>query len=112
MVVHTCNRCEKKFPKLWKLRRHLERQYQCHQKNIPIVNQPAPEPQVVIPTPIPEPEPQIITPTLVPETEFQKEVPVLGRDYITEEEAKNWVNPNTRRPKEHYKTWGKRLVQK
>ena len=54
----------------------------------------------------------MVTPTPVPETESQRGTPVLGRDYITEEEAKNWVSPNARKPGEHYKTWGKRLVQK
>ena len=29
MVKHTCTRCGKSFPKLWKLRQHNERQYKC-----------------------------------------------------------------------------------
>ncbi|CAB4399429.1 unnamed protein product [Rhizophagus irregularis] len=67
---------------------------------------------MVNPTPVPELEPQMITPTPVLETESQRGAPVLGRDYITEKEAKNWVNPNARRPKEHFRAWGKRLVQR
>ncbi|GBB92879.1 hypothetical protein RclHR1_20710003 [Rhizophagus clarus] len=47
-----------------------------------------------------------------PQVKDQEGVPVLGYDYITEEEAKNWVNPNARKPGKHYKIWGKRLVQK
>ena len=43
MVVHTCDRCGKNFPKLWKLRRHRERQFQCRKKIIPKINQPTPE---------------------------------------------------------------------
>ena len=50
--------------------------------------------QIVIPTPIPESELQMVTSTPVPEIESQKEAPVLGRDYITKEKAKNWINPN------------------
>ena len=55
MIEHTCTRCGKSFPKLWKLRRHNERQYKCK----PIQ---APTPQVKdqedIPTPTPVPRPQ------------------------------------------------------
>ena len=29
MIEHTCTRCGKSFPKLWKLRRHNDRQYKC-----------------------------------------------------------------------------------
>jgi hypothetical protein len=65
------------------------------------------KPQKVNPTLVFEPESQMLTPTPVPETESQKEAPVLGIDYITEEEAKN-----AKRPKEHFRAWGKRLVQR
>ncbi|CAB4384673.1 unnamed protein product [Rhizophagus irregularis] len=50
-------------------------------------------------------KPQMVNPTPVPELEPQM-------DYITEKEAKNWVNPNARRPKEHFRAWEKRLVQR
>ena len=55
--------------------------------------------------PIHEPESQRETP--VPKTSSLKK----GIDYITEEEAKRWVNPNARNPGEHYKTWGARLYK-
>ena len=50
MVIHTCDRCGKNFPKLWKLRRHRERQFQCRQKIIPTANQPTPVPETVNPS--------------------------------------------------------------
>ncbi|GBB99069.1 hypothetical protein RclHR1_03400021 [Rhizophagus clarus] len=46
MVIHTCDRCDENFPKLWKLRRHQKRQFQCRQKIIPKVIQPLPDPLV------------------------------------------------------------------
>ncbi len=54
----------------------------------------------------------MIIPNLVPKTESQRDAPVFGRDYITEEETKNWVNPNTRKPKEHVRSWGSRLQKR
>jgi hypothetical protein len=36
----------------------------------------------------------------------------IAQDYITEDEAKNWINPNARRHKEHFRIWGTRLVQR
>ncbi|RIA80758.1 hypothetical protein C1645_838116 [Glomus cerebriforme] len=60
----------------------------------------------------PIPDLQLVNQTPVPVSEFQKEAPILGIDYITEEEAKNWISPNARKPGENYKTWEKRLVQK
>ena len=39
MVEHTCTRCGKSFPKLWKLKRHNERQYKCQSK---VVSTPKP----------------------------------------------------------------------
>jgi hypothetical protein len=46
----------------------------------------------------------VVLPTPVPELESEKEAPVLGVDYITEEEAKNWVSPNARKSRERIKT--------
>src|ERR1043166_3165144 len=69
--------------------------------------------QVVNPTPVPKPvslgppESQTITQVSTSKPEL-----IHRRDYITEEEAKRWVKPNARKPGEHFKTWGKRLVQK
>ncbi|PKB96142.1 hypothetical protein RhiirA5_435370, partial [Rhizophagus irregularis] len=134
----TCDRCGKECANPNKLREHLNRKFKCKPKPVqqksperqppprPRSPSPAPapivhtkgkdrrreKPQMVNPTPVPELEPQMITPTPVLETESQRGAPVLGRDYITENEAKNWVNPNARRPKEHFRAWGKRLVQR
>ena len=49
-------------------------------------------------------KPHVVIPTLVPELESKKEAPVLGVNYITEEEAKNWVSSNARKPRERIKT--------
>ena len=57
-------------------------------------------------------KPHVVIPTSVPELEPKKKAPVLGVDYITEEEAKNWVSPNARKPRERIKTWGARLVKR
>jgi hypothetical protein len=70
--------------------------------------------QVVNPTPVPEPVslglPDGIT-NNYPSSNIQTRTHSRKR-YITEEEAKRWVNPNARNPGEHFKTWGKRLVQR
>jgi len=52
MVEHTCTRCGKSFPKLWKLRRHNERQYKCKpiQVSIPQVKD-QDESQMIAPIP-------------------------------------------------------------
>ena len=57
-------------------------------------------------------KPHVVIPTSVPELEPEKEALVLGIDYITEEEAKNWVSPNARKPRERIKTWGARLQKR
>src|SRR3954451_11791323 len=80
-----CKRCGHECPTPQKLREHLKRKNLCK----PLHKE---KPHVVIPTSVPE---------LVPE----KEAPVLGVDYITAEEAKNWVSPNARKPRERIKTW-------
>ncbi|GES72575.1 hypothetical protein GLOIN_2v1477922 [Rhizophagus clarus] len=54
-------------------------------------------------------KPHVVIPTPIPELEPEKEALVLGVDYITEEEAKNWISPNARKPREQIKTWGRRL---
>ncbi|EXX67764.1 uncharacterized protein OCT59_022871 [Rhizophagus irregularis] len=54
----------------------------------------------------------VIIPTLVPELESEKKAPILGIDYITEEEAKNWINPNNQKSKEHYRFWRARLLRR
>ncbi|GBB98167.1 hypothetical protein RclHR1_31510001 [Rhizophagus clarus] len=45
-IIHIYDRCGKNFPKLWKLRRHQERQFQCRQKIILKVIQPLPAPLI------------------------------------------------------------------
>jgi hypothetical protein len=57
-------------------------------------------------------KPHVVIPSSVPELESEKEAPVLGVDYITEEEAKNWISPNARKPREQIKTWGARLQKR
>ena len=128
----TCDRCGKECANPNKLREHLNRKFKCKPKPIrPKSPELQPPPRPRSPSPVlidhvrgrdrrkekpkvvnPIPDLQVVTPTPVPKTESQRDAPVLGRDYITEEEAKNWVNPNVRKSGEHYKTWGKRLVQK
>ena len=53
-------------------------------------------------------KPHVVIPTSV----LEKEAPVLGIDYITEEEVKNWISPNARKPRERIKTWGARLQKR
>ncbi len=128
----TCDRCGKECANPNKLREHLNRKFKCKPKPIrPKSPELQPPPRPRSPSPVlidhvrgrdrrkekpkvvnPIPDLQVVTPTPVPKTESQRDAPVFGRDYITEEEAKNWVNPNARKSGEHYKTWGKRLVQK
>jgi hypothetical protein len=57
-------------------------------------------------------KPHVVTPTPVPELDLEKKALVLGVDYITEEEAKNWISPNARKPRERIKTWGARLQKR
>ena len=49
-------------------------------------------------------KPHVVTPTPVSEVDLKKKAPVLGIDYITEEEAKNWISPNAHKPRERIKT--------
>ncbi|PKY62894.1 hypothetical protein RhiirA4_490268 [Rhizophagus irregularis] len=85
-----------------KLREHLKRKNPCKplQKQKEVANQQAIQASKI--------KAQVIL-TLVPELEPEKEVPILGVDYITEEEAKNWVSPKARKPRERIRTWGTRL---
>src|SRR6266542_3409750 len=130
-MIPPCPRCGKDdFKKTRDLTSHLKRKFKCKPKPVRPKSpelQPLPRPQS--PAPVvhtkgkdrrkekpkvvnPIPDPQLVIQTPIPEPEPEKESPILGRDYITEEKAKNWVSPNARKPGEHYKTWGKRLVQK
>src|SRR6266496_100158 len=123
----TCECCDKTLATPQKLRQHYSSiKNQCslpseniNQRRVCTPKVVRPQSQIPVPNPVrsksPAPivhvrgkdrrkeKPQVIIPAFVPEPE---EAPVLGRDYITEEEAKRWVNPNARNPGEHYKTWG------
>ncbi|CAB4418401.1 unnamed protein product [Rhizophagus irregularis] len=112
-----CKRCGHKCLTPQKLREHLKRKNPCKslqkQKEVASIQTPIQvpiqkanqqaesssintsnkeKPHVVIPTPVPE-----------------KKAPILGVDYITEEETKNWISPNARKSRERIKTWGARL---
>ncbi|RIA90973.1 hypothetical protein C1645_822640 [Glomus cerebriforme] len=77
-----CICCRKTFSTLQKLCQHYKsNKNQC---SLPLENNTQRNSQLVIQTP-------------VLETEFQKEASVLGLDYITEEEAKNWISLNARK---------------
>ena len=134
----TCVCCGYKFTRPAKLRQHYQsKKNQCNSSpeissqkegrkkaNVPRPHSPSPAPAPVVHTKgkdqrkekskvvNPILEPQLVIQTPVSETESQKEAPILGLDYNKEKEAKNWINLNARKPGEHYKTWGKRLVQK
>ncbi|CAG8608065.1 8810_t:CDS:1, partial [Ambispora gerdemannii] len=129
-----CKRCGHECSTLQKLREHLKRKNLCKplqkQKEVASIQTPIQVPiQKANLQAIQAPEikaqvesssvnmsnkekPHVVIPTLVPELEPEKEAPVLGVDYITEEEAKNWVSPNARKPRERIKTWGARLQKR
>ena len=113
----TCDRCGKECANPNKLREHLNRKFKCKPKPIRPKSpelQPPPRPRSPSPTSAPvdhtkgkdrrKEKPNVVIQTPVPELEPKKELPILGRDYITEEEAKNWVNPNARKPRERVKS--------
>ncbi|GES91526.1 hypothetical protein GLOIN_2v1480811 [Rhizophagus clarus] len=87
MVIHTCDRCDKNFPKLWKLRRHQERQFQCCQKIILKVIQPLPA-LLVLP--------------IIQSPKNQENDPKTDK----------FIDRHARKPREHMKTWGVRLHRK
>ncbi|CAB5214196.1 unnamed protein product [Rhizophagus irregularis] len=127
----TCKRCGRECSTPQKLREHLKRKNPCKplqkQKEVASIQTP-------IQVPIQEAnqqaseikaqvksssvnmsnkkKPHVVIPTSIPKLEPKKEAPVLGVDYITEEEAKNWISPNARKPRERIKTWGARLQKR
>ena len=105
MVIHTCDRCGKNFPKLWKLRRHQERQFQCRQKIIPKVIQPLPA-LLVLPI-IQSPKNQENDPKTgpSPSTQANREEQA-GPSKVTQGK---FIDRHARKPREHMKTWGARL---
>ncbi|GES86542.1 hypothetical protein GLOIN_2v1477922 [Rhizophagus clarus] len=103
----TCESCGKTVASPQKLRQH----YRSAKNNCNPTNVCQPALTIEVQTPKPTPESEVIQ-TPVHEPESQKKAPIHGEDYITEEEAKNWISPNARKPSEHYRTWGARLVQR
>ncbi|GBC02108.1 hypothetical protein RclHR1_04450016 [Rhizophagus clarus] len=102
MVIHTCDRCGKNFPKLWKLRRHQERQFQCRQKIIPKVIQPLPAP--LVPPIIQSPKNQENDPKTgsSPSTQANREEQAEPSE-VTQDK---FIDRHARKPREHMKTWG------
>ena len=122
-----CISCRKAFSTPQKLRQHYKsNKNQC---SLPLENNTqrnVPRPRSLSPAPIdhvrgrdrrkekpkvvnPIPDSQLVIQTPVPELEPKKELPILGRDYITEEEAKNWLNSNAQKSRERVKSWEARL---
>ncbi len=98
-----CKRCDHEYSTSQKLYEYLKRKNLCKPlqewKDVTSI-------KVLILAPIQEfKQHSIQEPAPKPEL-------IYGRDYITEEEAKNWVNPNARKPRERIKTWGARLQKR
>ncbi|RIB07014.1 hypothetical protein C2G38_2215633 [Gigaspora rosea] len=127
----TCKRCGRECSTPQKLRKHLKRKNPCKplqkQKEVASIQTPIQVPiqkanqQAIQASEIKaqveifsentsnKEKPHVVNPTSVPELEPEKEAPELDVDYITEKEAKNWVNPNARKPGEHFRKWGAKL---
>jgi hypothetical protein len=113
----TCKRCGKVCANPNKLREHLRRKNPCKplqkQKEVASIQVPIQKANLqAIQVPEVQVESSSVVSTPVPEIEPEKKALVLGIDYITEEEAKKWVNPNARKPGEHFRTWGARLIRR
>ncbi|CAG8756357.1 281_t:CDS:2, partial [Racocetra fulgida] len=105
-----CKRCGHECSTPQKLREHLKRKNPCKplqkqkevasiQASIQVPIQKATQQAIQTSEIKAQGKPHVVIPILVPELEPEKEAPVLGNDYITEEEAKNW-------------TWGVRLQKR
>ncbi|CAG8780324.1 6134_t:CDS:1, partial [Rhizophagus irregularis] len=55
-------------------------------------------------------KPKEVIPTS--ETSSRKEDTYKGKQFISQEKADRWVNPNARKLGEHYKLWGARLYKR
>ena len=109
-----CKRCGHECSTPQKLREHLKRKNPCKplqkQKEVAFIQQAIQPSKIKVQIESSnvnisnKEKPHVVIPTPVPELESKKESPVLGVDYITEEEAKNWVNPNARKPRKRIKT--------
>src|SRR3989337_3700161 len=93
----TCVSCGKSVATPQKLRQHYRSpKNNCNPQNVRHLAS-----TLEVQTQEPTLKPEVIQ-TPVSELESQKKAPILGDEYITEEEAKNWINPNARKPCEHY----------
>ncbi|CAI2185536.1 18212_t:CDS:2, partial [Funneliformis geosporum] len=86
MVEHTCTRCNKSFPKLWKLKRHNERQYKCR-PNKPKVPQPEDRRKE---------KPKVVDPSVIEQQEdlIFEECPVgrdLERPHMNRSSMSKWI---------------------
>ena len=109
----TCKDCGKSLATPQKLRQHYKsNKNQCRSRTsspvtlAPIVEQ-VQVPELTLPEALPalihEPEPQMQAPT---------PVAIDRKKFISQEEADRWVNPNERKPGEHFRTWGARLLKR
>src|SRR5271170_7379364 len=109
----TCTCCEYKFTKLAKLRQHYKsNKNQCRSRpSSPVTLAPIVEqvqvPELTLPEALPAP---------IHEPELQMQAPapeaIVRNEFISQEEANSWVNPNERKPGEHFRTWGARLLKR
>src|SRR5271170_7398693 len=114
-MIPPCPRCGKDdFKKTRDRAIYLKRKNPCRKRNrsqkiTPKVQ--ASEPQMQASPPQPE-----ALPALIHEPELQMQAPApeaIGRkEFISQEEADRWVNPNERKPGEHFRTWGTRLLKR
>jgi hypothetical protein len=106
----TCERCGHRCSTPQRLREYLKRKNLCKplqdQKDVASTKVPIQAPiQEFKQHPIRE-SVQISEPELQTTAQNPASKPELihGIDYITKEEAKKWVNPNARKPGEHFRT--------
>ena len=125
MVEHTCTRCGKSFPKLWKLRRHNERQYKCRPKATS-TSEHIPEqvfiPQITDQEGVQEDIPRPRSPSPVPvvhirerDRRMEKPKAVIptseraGSIAPIKEQEGEYIDRHARKSGEHLRTWGARL---
>src|SRR5271154_7570981 len=76
---------------------------------IPARSAPSPTPELP-----PKVAPIILPPQALPKVNMNEEnIHAVGRkEFISQEEADSWANPNERKPGKHFKTWGARLLKR
>ena len=127
----TCKRCGKDLATPQKFREHLKRKNPC--KPLQAQKDVASSIQVPIQAPIQEAKKRVVAEIrkeIFPErlieatsdTELPDQAPIIPattlkvpeditpKPYITQEEADRFVNPNNRKPGEHFRKWGARLL--